>query len=58
MECKLKGDELILTLHLEKGQLSSTGKSLVRFSSGGFQPIPGGNGLKVNVTVIQPQASK
>jgi len=54
MEMKLKGDDLTLNITLDKGQASSTGKSIVRYSSGGFQPIPGGSGLKVNVTVIQP----
>lgn len=54
MDVKLRGDELTITCKLEKGTLSSTGKSLVKFSSGGFQPVPGGNGMKLNVTVIEP----
>jgi hypothetical protein len=53
MESTLKGNKLSLAVDLEPGKLSSTGKSTIRYSSGGFQPIPGGNGLKVNITVIE-----
>jgi hypothetical protein len=52
MEATLKGNKLVLSVDLETGKLSSTGKSTIRYSSGGFQPIPGGNGMKLNLTVI------
>lgn len=52
MEATLKGSKLTIVVDLETGKLSSTGKSTIRYSSGGFQPIPGGNGMKVNITVI------
>jgi len=53
MEAILNGDDLTIKVKLEQGKPSSTGKSTVRYSSGGFQPVPKGNGLRVNVTAIE-----
>lgn len=53
MDVSVNGDELTIKVKLGKPTPSSTGKSMIRFSSGGFQGINGTNGLKVNLTVIQ-----
>lgn len=43
---------LEIRVPLGKGRPSSTGKSLVRYSTGGFVPVEGEDGLKVNLTAI------
>lgn len=49
----VKGNTLTLTVPLGKGTLSSTGKSMVLASTGGFTELEGGSGAKLNLTVIR-----
>lgn len=52
MEAKLEGNRLTITVDLtpaDKAPLSSTGKSKVLFSSGGFAQVAG---LRVSLNVI------
>lgn len=52
MNVKREGNRLTIEVELDpKGRPSSTGRSMVVYSSGGFVPIE--NGLKVNLTVIK-----
>lgn len=56
MKTSLKGRKLVIEVELtpeEQRKLSSTGKSKIAFSSGGFTAI--GKELKVNLTVISPK---
>lgn len=56
MKTTLKGNKLVIEVELtpkEQRKLSSTGKSRIAFSSGGFASI--GKDLKVNLTVISPK---
>jgi hypothetical protein len=52
MKATLKGNMLVIEIALDKGKPSSTGKSIIRFSSRGFQHVS--DGLRANVTVIAP----
>lgn len=52
MEAELKGDKLVVTIPLEKGRPSASGRSIVRFSTRGFVELDGTQ-LKVNINVIQ-----
>jgi hypothetical protein len=56
MKTSLKGNKLVIEVTLtkeEERRLSSTGKSRIAFSSGGFTAI--GKDLKINLTVISPK---
>lgn len=54
MKATLNGKKLTLELDLkEHPQPSSTGKTLIAYSSGGFVAID--NGYKVNITVTAPR---
>lgn len=53
MKVTVKGDTVVIELKLQKARESSTGKSLIRFSSGGFKDVDGNNSLRANVTVIE-----
>jgi len=52
MVSKLEGKTLTLTIPLEEPRPSSTGKMLIRFTSGGFTQVHT-NGLRVNLTVAE-----
>lgn len=52
MQAKLDGNILILTIPLEAPRPSSTGKMLLRYTSGGFTQVTN-NGLRVNLTVAE-----
>ena len=55
MEVKVEGDKLIITIPLAKTpRPSSTGKSLVLFSTEGFIPVGDGD-MRVNINVIRPR---
>jgi len=54
MKTSLNGNTLTITMELEKGTLSKHKKSLIVFSTRGFQPIEGSN-LSVSITVIKPK---
>jgi len=56
IDFKVTGNKLVITAILEKGTLSSSGKSLVVASTGGFVPVDGTD-LKVNLNVIRPNKS-
>jgi hypothetical protein len=52
MNVKRNGNKMVIEIELDpEGWPSSTGKSLVVFSSGGFVPVD--EELKVNLTVIK-----
>lgn len=53
MEMKVNGNTLTITVPLGKGVPSSSGKTLVVATTGGFQPIEGSN-IKVSLNVIKP----
>ena len=52
MEAKIEGDMLTIKIRLTEGTISSSGKSLVVATSGGFIPIPGSE-LKISFNVIK-----
>jgi len=53
MDVKREGDKIVITIDLEKNPpLSSTGKSKLLFSTGGFIPIDL-EGTKINLMVIK-----
>jgi len=52
----IKGKTLTITTTLGKGKLSSTGKSYVVATSGGFMDVPGAGKVKLNLSVITPLA--
>ena len=54
MEVKVTGNKMVVTLDLTTGRPSATGKTLVVFTTGGFQQVAGTN-MKVNLTVIKPR---
>ena len=56
MDFKVTGNKLTITVTLEKGTLSSSGKSLVVATTGGFVAVEGTD-LKVNLNVIKPNKS-
>ena len=51
---RLANGYLEIRQKLDTGRPSSTGKSLVVASTGGFVPVNGAN-LKVNLTAIKPR---
>lgn len=56
----LDGDRLHIMIPLgpearKNAHVSSTGKSRLLASTGGFAQVPGGDGVKVNVTAILPE---
>jgi hypothetical protein len=53
MQATMKGNVVTITVNLEPPRPSKTGRTNIRYSSAGFQAIPGGNGLKANVTIIE-----
>ena len=56
MEAKVEGDKLTITIPLAKTpRPSSTGKSLVLFSTEGFIPVGDGGDMRVNINVIRPR---
>ncbi len=58
MDIKTNGNQMTITISLDpKGRPSSTGKSTVLFSSGGFTQVPSAD-MRVNLTVIARQKSK
>ena len=54
MEVKVTGNKMVVTLDLTTGRPSATGKTLVVFTTGGFQQVAGTN-MKGNLTIIQPK---
>jgi len=54
MEVKVTGNKMVLTIELESGRPSASGKTLVVFTTGGFQQVAGTD-MKVNLTVIKPR---
>jgi hypothetical protein len=54
MKATLKDNVLTVEMPLEKGTRSKSGKSLIVFSTGGFQSIEGTN-LQISVNVIKPK---
>jgi hypothetical protein len=50
---RVKDGYLEIRQRIGKGTPSSTGRSLVVVSTGGFKEIDGGSGLKVNLTAIK-----
>jgi len=57
MKAELKGRRLTIVVELNKeGRPSSTGKSILLYSSGGFQ-WPEGLGLGISVNVIKSKRS-
>ena len=53
METKVTGNKVTIELDITKGVPSSTGKSMVVFSTSGFVPVEGTD-LKVSINVIRP----
>ena len=51
MEVSIKGDNVALTFTLDTGHPSSTGKSTIRYTTGGYVAV-GGN-LLASVNVIE-----
>ena len=51
MDASVKGESIALSFKLEKGRPSSTGKSTVRYTTGGYVSL--GNNLRVSVNVIE-----
>ena len=57
MEITQNGDKLVITVILtpqDKAALSSSGKTRIAFSSGGFTGVSGRD-IKVNLTVTYPK---
>jgi len=60
MKAELKGKTLTLTVELDmddtEATLSSTGKSYLRFSSGGWMPLPVSkpDGMRIMLSVMRP----
>jgi len=53
MRVELEGKKMVVEFELDdKGRPSSTGKSLIWFTTGGFVPIPNSN-LSISMTVIE-----
>lgn len=53
MKTRREGNKLTIEVELDpKGRPSSTGKSLVVYSSQGFVPIEGGD-MRINLTIIK-----
>jgi hypothetical protein len=50
---RVKDGYLEIRQRISKGTPSSTGRSLVVVSTGGFKEIDGGSGVKVNLTAIK-----
>jgi hypothetical protein len=53
MKAILNGNTLTVTMELEKGTRSKSGKSLIVFSTGGFKKIEGD--LSISINVIKPK---
>lgn len=53
MKVTVKGDTVVIELKLHKPRESTTGKSMIRYSSGGFKDLDGHSSLRANVTVIE-----
>ena len=54
MEASVKGDSVALTFKLEKGRPSSTGKTTLRYTTGGYVSM--GSNLRVSVNVLEGTA--
>ena len=54
MKTSLNGNTLTITMELEKGTRSKSGKSLIVFSTGGFKKVEGSD-LQVSINVIKPK---
>ncbi len=56
MQITKKGNTLTITCELQPPRPSSTGKTNILFTTGGFTPVQGENGMKVNLTVVTPKS--
>jgi hypothetical protein len=54
MKATLKGNVLTVEMELGKGERSKSGKSLIMFTTGGFQLVEGTD-LQINLNVIKPK---
>lgn len=54
MKTTLNGNALTITIELEKGTRSKSGKSLIVFSTQGFKKIEGSD-LSVSINIIKPK---
>lgn len=54
MQCEKNGDTLIIKVKLGKPRPSSTGRTNIVYTSGGFVPI-GEDGMKINLTITIPR---
>lgn len=57
MEAKIVGENIVITMRLTKSKdakLSSTGKSKMLATTGGYIPVEGEGGMKFSVNVIEP----
>jgi len=57
MGATIEGDEIVIRMKLmpfKEAPVSSTGKSKMLASTGGFIPVEGKAGLKFSVNVISP----
>jgi len=52
MKVKLNDKEIVVEFELNERRPSSTGRSLIRFTTGGFIPIPNSS-LLISMTVIE-----
>jgi len=53
MKSTVKNGHVTIDFLLEKGRLSSTKKSLIRYSTRGYVPLDEAPGLRVSINVIE-----
>ena len=54
MKIAVNGNKILIEAELTPGVPSSTGKSLVVFSTSGFVPVEGSD-LKLSINIIKPR---
>ena len=54
----VNGNEVAIEFDLEEPHPSSTGRSQIRYTTGGYLPLPGSSGLLISINVIERIASR
>lgn len=57
MDIKIDGRKVVVTFNLQEPRPSSSGKSDLLYSTGGFVPI-NGTDMRINLTVIKPRRGR
>ncbi|UCG52849.1 MAG: hypothetical protein JSW58_04655 [Candidatus Latescibacterota bacterium] len=52
MKVKVNGNTVTATIELREGRPSSTGKSTILFTTGGYVPIA--EGMRISINIIAP----